>query len=374
MRRILLLLAATAALASAQSSDLKVYIGTYTNQGSKGIYLARLNTATGALSAPELAAEIPNPTFLTIHPSSKYLYAANEIGNYNGQRSGSVSAFSIDPSTGKLTPLNAVSSKGQGPCHVSTDAKGRFCFAANYGGGTVASYAIGADGKLSDAVSAIQHEGKGANPKRQERPHAHSINTSPDGRFAIAADLGIDELIVYAVDQKTGALTRHSSVKTAPGAGPRHFDFHPRLARAYAINELSCTVAAYDWDAKAGSLKELAAVSTLPAGLVVPNNSTAEVRVHPSGRFLYGSNRGHDSIALFALDSKGLPTFVETVSSGGVMPRNFNIDPSGRWLLAANQRTGNVVVFSIDPKTGRLKDTGNKIEVNGAVCLRFLGK
>ncbi len=373
MRRILLLLAASASLASAQSADLKVYIGTYTNQGSKGIYLAHLNTATGALSAPELAAEIPNPTFLTIHPSSKFLYAANEIGNYNGERSGSVSAFSIDPSTGKLTLLNTVSSKGQGPCHVSTDAKGRFCFAANYGGGTVASYTIAPDGKLSEAVSAIQHEGKGANPKRQERPHAHSINASPDGRFAIAADLGIDEFIVYAVDQKTGALARHSSVKTAPGAGPRHFAFHPKLARAYAINELNSTVAAFQWDAKAGTLKELATISSLPAGVTV-TNYPAEIRVHPSGRFLYGSNRGHNSIALFSLDAKGLPAFVDTFPSGGANPRNFNIDPSGRWLLSANQNTGNVVVFSIDPKTGRLKDTGNKIELNGAVCLRFLGK
>ena len=373
MRRILLLLAASAALASAQPSDLKVYIGTYTNQGSKGIYLARLNTATGAISAPELAAEIPNPTFLAIAPSSKFLYAASEIGSYNGERSGSISAFSIDPSSGKLRPLNTVSSKGQGPCHVSTDAKGRFCFAANYGGGTIASYAIAADGKLSGAVSAIQHEGKGANPKRQDRAHAHSINASADGHFAIAADLGIDELIVYAVDQKTGALTRHSSVKTAPGAGPRHFAFHPKLARAYAINELNSTVAAYEWDAKAGTLKELATVSTLPAGLTV-TNYPAEIRVHPSGRFLYGSNRGHNSIALFSLDAKGLPTFVEAVPSGGVNPRNFNIDPSGRWLLSANQNTGNVVVYSIDPKTGRLKDTGNKIEINGAVCIRFLGK
>lgn len=373
MRLNRLILAALAVTAGLQAAELKVYLGTYTNKGSKGIYLARLDTATGKLSAPELAAEIANPTFLTIDPSGKYLYAANEIGNYKGERTGSVSSFSIDAASGKLTPINAVSSKGGGPCHVSTDGKGRFCFVANYGGGTVASYAIAPGGKLSDAVTFIQHEGKGANPKRQERPHAHSINVSPDGRFAVAADLGTDELIVYAIDQKTGALTRHSVAKTAPGAGPRHFTFHPKNNSAYVINELNSTVTAFKWDKQAGTLTESKTVSSLPAG-VTATNYPAEIRVHPSGRFLYGSNRGHDSIALFTLDSAGIPTFVDTFPSGGAWPRNFNIDPAGRWLLSANQNTGNVVVYSIDPKTGRLAETGNRIELNGAVCIRFLGK
>lgn len=372
MRRNCFIVAAIA-LASLHAAELKVYLGTYTNKGSKGIYLARLDTATGRLSAPELAAEIANPTFLAIAPSGRHLYAANEIGNYKGERTGSVSAFSIDRATGKLTPVNAVSSKGGGPCHVSTDLKGRFCFVANYGGGTVASYSIGKDGSLSDAVTFIQHEGKGADPKRQERPHAHSINVSPDGRFAVAADLGTDELIVYAIDQKTGGLTRHSVAKSAPGAGPRHFAFHPKGGFAYAINELNSTVTAYKWDRQAGSLTEIKSVASLPAGVTV-TNYPAEVRVHPSGRFLYGSNRGHDSIALFTLDSAGIPTLVDTFPSGGANPRNFNIDPSGRWLLSANQNTGNVVVYSIDPKTGRLSETGNSIELNGAVCIRFLGK
>jgi len=372
MRRNCFIVAALA-MACLQAADLKVYLGTYTNKGSKGIYLARLDTATGKLSEPELAAEVANPTFLAITPSRKYLYAANEVGNYKGERTGSVSAFSIDRATGKLTPINAVSSKGGGPCHVSTDRKGRFCFVANYGGGTVASYAIAKDGRLSDAVTFIQHEGKGANPKRQERPHAHSINVSPDGRFAVAADLGIDELIVYAIDKKTGALTRHSSVKTAPGAGPRHFAFHPKRAFAYAINELNSTVTAYSWNKQAGTLTELKSVTTLPSGATV-TNYPAEVRVHPSGRFLYGSNRGHNSIALFSLDVSGIPAFVDTFPSGGKNPRNFNIDPSGRWLLSANQDTGDVVVYSIDRKSGRLSDTGNKINLNGAVCIRYLGK
>lgn len=373
MHRIRLFLALTAIIASSQAAELKVYLGTYTNQGSKGIYLARLDTRTGKLSTPEIAAELPNPTFLTITPSSKFLFAANEIGNYKGERSGSVSAFSIDGATGKLTPINTVSSKGGGPCHVSTDGKGRFCFVANYGGGTVASYLIGVNGALSDAVTSIQHVGKGADPKRQERPHAHSINVSPDGRFAVAADLGTDELIVYAIDQKTGAISRHSSVKTAPGAGPRHFAFHPKRPFAYAINELNSTVTAYSWNKQAGTLTELKSVSSLPAGTTV-TNYPAEVRVHPSGRFLYGSNRGHNSIALFTLDASGIPAFVDTFPSGGKNPRNFNIDPSGRWLLSANQDTGDVVVYSIDRKSGRLSDTGNKIELNGAVCIRFLGK
>lgn len=372
MRRVSFLLAAFAAIALAQPRELLVYIGTYTNQSSKGIYLARLNTATGALSEPELVANTPNPTFLTIHPSGKFLFAANEIGNYEGQRTGSVSSFSI-AANGRLQALNTVSSAGQGPCHVSTDSKGRFCFVANYGGGSIASYSIRPDGRLSDAISSIQHQGKSVNEKRQERPHAHSINVSPSGGFAVAADLGTDELNIYAINQTTGALTLASTTKAAPGAGPRHFTFHPNGRTAYVINELNSTITTYSWDSKSGRLAELSTVSTLPPGFTAPN-TTAEVRVHPAGKFLYGSNRGHDSIAQFTLDGSGKPTFATTISSGGIMPRNFNIDPSGRWLLAANQRTGNVAIFSIDPKTGRLTDTGRRVEINSPVCIRFLAK
>ncbi len=356
-----------------QAAEVLLYIGTYTNQGSKGVYVAKFDMATGSISTPELAGEVDNPTFLAIHPSKKYLYTAGEIGNFRGERAGAVSAFAIDAKTGKLTLLNQVSSKGGGPCHVSVDQAGKVCLVANYGGGSVAAMAIGVDGKLKESSSFHQHEGKGPNEKRQERAHAHSINVSPGNRFAVAADLGTDMLYVYKLDLASAALTLNQppGAKAAPGAGPRHFTFHPNKKWAYAINELSNTVAAYAWDEKAGTLTEIATAGTLPPEFKQPN-TTAEVRVHPSGKFLYGSNRGQDSIAVFSLDAKGAPKLIQTVHTGGVMPRNFTLDTKGRWLLAANQRTGNISVFSIDTATGKLTDTGKRIEVSAPVCLRLL--
>jgi 6-phosphogluconolactonase len=370
-------IAAAARLAAGplQAKDLLLFIGTYTNQGSKGIYVSRFDPAAGALSAPELAAETPNPTFLAVHPSGRFLYAANEVNAFQGARAGSITAYAIDAATGKLTMLNAVSTKGAGPCHVATDHKGKVCLAANYGGGSFASFRIEPDGRLSEAASFIQDEGSGPVKQRQAGPHSHSMTVSPGNGFAVGADLGTDKLLVFKIDTATGQLTANTPpfTATAPGAGPRHFAFRPNGKTAYAINELDSTVVAYAWDEKAGTLKELARVSTLPKDFK-GQNFPAEIRVHPSGKFLYGSNRGQDSIALFHLDAKGVPTFVETVPSGGVMPRNFTLDPTGRWLLAANQRTGNIAVLSIDTKTGKLKDTGHRLEVSGAVCLKFPGR
>jgi 6-phosphogluconolactonase len=357
-----------------QAASLPVYIGTYTDRGSKGIYLARFNTETGALSAPELVAETPNPTFLALDPSGMFLFAANEIGNFQGQKSGSITAFRIDKATGKLTLANAVSSKGVGPCHVSCDKTGRMVMSATYVGGSVASYKIAADGSLSEAVSSIQHQGTGPNKGRQEAPHAHSINPAPENAFAIAADLGTDSLYVYRIDPASATLKPNDppAARTAPGAGPRHFTFHPNAKWAYAVNELDSTVTQYAWDGRKGTLAPLATASTLPKDFS-KTNSTAEIRVHPNGRTLYASNRGLDSIAVFGLDSAGKPTLVQNVSSGGVMPRNFNITPDGKWLLAANQRTGNVVVLRIEPD-GKLSQTGTKIELSAPVCLRFGSK
>ena len=362
-----------AALFRLDASEVLLYIGTYTNQGSKGIYISHFDDKSGTLSKPELAAETPNPTFLALHPSRRFLYAANEVGQFGSERSGFVSAFAIDQTTGKLTLLNQVSSKGGGPCHVSVDKTGKTCLVANYGGGTVAALGIGADGQLAASNSWHQHMGKGADPRRQERAHAHSINPSPGGHFAVAADLGTDTIYVYLLDAVQARLTPNApeGAKAKPGAGPRHFSFHPDGKKGYVINELASTITAYLWNESKGLLTEIAAASTLPQDFK-GSNYTAEVRVHPSGRFVYGSNRGHDSIAVFTLDGQGAPKLLQNISTGGEMPRNFTIDKSGKWLLAANQKTGNISVFSIDQKTGRLTDTGKRLELSAPVCLRFL--
>lgn len=372
MRIALALLLGLPALAAAAPKTTYVYAGTYTNKGSKGIYLYRFDPASAKLESLGLAAETPNPTFLAIHPNQKFLYAANEISNFGGERTGSITAYRIEPG-GKLTQLNAVSSKGAGPCHVSVDRKGRAVLAANYGGGSIASLPIRPDGSLGEAVSAIQHTGSSVNQSRQKEPHAHSINPSPDNRFAVAADLGIDKLLVYRFDATSGALTPNDppSASVKPGAGPRHFAFHPSLPVAYAINELDSTVTVFDWNARAGTLTEKQTAGTLPAGFS-GNNSTAEVVVHPNGRFLYGSNRGHDSVAVFSIGKDGRLTQVEVTPVGVRTPRNFAIDPSGRFLFAAGQASDRINVFRIDETTGKLSAAGTSVEVGAPVCIRFV--
>lgn len=365
-----LLLVSTASLLA---QDVWLYIGTYTNQGSKGVYASKFNLKTGDISAPELVAETPNPTFLAIHPSRRFLYAANEVGEFNGEKSGMLTAFAIDKKTGKLTQLNQASSKGAGPCHVTVDKTGNACLVANYGAGTVAALGIDRDGKLRESTSFHQHQGTGPNEKRQEKAHAHSINPSPGNKYAVAADLGTDTLYVYKLDPASATLTLNTpeGTKTRPGAGPRHFAFHPNKKWGFVINELGNTLNSYTWDEKAGTLTEIASMPTLPADYG-GTSYTAEVSVHPSGKYVYGSNRGMDSIAVFRLSPSGQPQLIQNISTGGVMPRNFTIDKKGRWLLAANQRTGNIAVFSIDPATGRLTDTGKRIELSAPVCLRIL--
>jgi len=355
---------------------LRVYVGTYTWKESKGIYLMELDLATGKLSAPELAAEATNPTFLAIHPSKRFLYAVGEIGSFKGKSSGSVSAFAIAPGTGKLTPLNSQRSGGAGPCHVTVDKEGKNLLVANYSGGSVAILPIAADGSLEEPSCTIQHQGKGHDPRRQEGPHAHSINLDPAGRFAFAADLGLDKLLIYRFDAAKGALTPNDppSASVAPGAGPRHFAFHPNGRFAYVINEMGMTVTAFAYDAERGALRELQTVRTLPEGReTTPADSTAEVVVHPSGKFLYGSNRGHDSIAIFAVDAEtGKLTPAGHEPTQGKNPRNFAIEPAGAWLLAANQNSASVVVFRIDPKSGALTPAGVKADIPAPVCVRYL--
>jgi 6-phosphogluconolactonase len=357
-------------------TDPFVYFGTYTGAKSRGIYVSRLDVSSGALSAPELAAESTNPSFLAVHPTRAFLYAVNEVSDYGGNRSGSVTAFGVDRSTGRLTALNQQPSVGAGPAHLVVDKTGRNVLVANYGGGSVAVLPIDADGRLKPPSSFIQHAGSSVNPERQKQPHAHSINVDSDNRFAYAADLGIDKILIYRFNAGNGSLVASDPPFAAveAGAGPRHFALHPNGRFAYVINELHCTVTAFTRDASRGGLTALQTISTLPPGQAVqPDYSTAEVQVHPSGRFLYGSNRGHDSIVVFAVDPRsGKLTFVETELTGGRTPRNFGIDPGGTFLLAANQRSDSVVVFRINPQTGHLSPTGTMIEVGAPVCVKFV--
>jgi 6-phosphogluconolactonase len=353
---------------TATAAEFIAYIGTG-GKDSKGIYAFRFDSKTGKLDSLGLAVEARRPGFLALHPNRRFLYAVAES---NG---GAVSAFSIDAQTGKLTLLNTVSSKGTGPCYVRVDATGKNVFVANYGSGSVAVIPIESDGKLRESTSFIQHAGTVADPKRQGGPHAHSFNPSPDNRFAVAADLGLDELLVYRFDAAANKITPNDPpyTKVSPRSGPRHFTFHPNGKKAYAINEISCTVTAFDYDAKAGVLKEIQTTSTLPGDVKVTDDlSTAEVQVHPSGKFLYGSNRGHDTIAVFSIASDGKLTLLENVSTQGKIPRNFSVDPTGSFLLAANQNSNTIVVFRIDKKTGRLTPTGQTVEVPGPICVKFL--
>jgi 6-phosphogluconolactonase len=335
-----------------------------------------LSPATGKLSTPELAVTTTNPSFLAIHPGHRLLYSVGEMESFQSKRTGAVSAFSIDSATGKLTMLNQQPSGGGGPCHLVVDKAGKNVLVANYGGGSVAALPIGTDGKLGEATAFIQHTGSSVNPQRQKEPHAHSINLDAANRFAFAADLGLDQVLVYKFTANTGALVPNDPpfATVNPGAGPRHFAIHPSQRFAYVINEMQCTVTAFKYEARRGKLSRLQTISTLPEGVSVrPEFSTAEVQVHPSGKFLYGSNRGHDSIAVFAINGRsGQLTLIENQPTQGKTPRNFGIDPTGEYLLAANQNSDTVVVFRIDSKTGRLMPTGQSVEVGAPVCVKIL--
>jgi 6-phosphogluconolactonase len=351
-----------------------VYVGTYTGKDSKGIYAYRYDAGTGQLTSMGLAAETSNPSFLAVDRSRRFLYAVNENSNFKGQSSGAVSAFAIDRNSGKLSLLNEVPSRGADPCYVALDKTGKYVLVANYSGGNMAVFPIDENGRLGEASAFVQHTGSSVNRERQEGPHAHWIDLSPDSRFAIAVDLGLDQLLVYRFDPAKGSLTPNNPpfAKVEPGAGPRHFAFHPSGKFGYVINEMQSTITAFSYNAAKGTLRSLQTVSTLPKDFS-GNNDTAEIQVHPSGRFLYGSNRGHDSIAVFAIDRrKGTLKPVEYVPTQGKTPRNFAIDPTGSRLFVANQNSGNIVVFRIDAKTGHLTPTGQMLEVPSPVCVTFV--
>jgi len=353
--------------------DFFVYIGTYTGPKSQGIYVYKFASATAKLTPLGLAAKSTSPSFLAITPNHRYLYSVNETDTYGGKKSGSVSAFSIDHKTGKLTFLNDVGSGDPGPCHVSVDHSGKYVFVANYEVGSVAVFPILADGRLGKATAFLPHTGHSVDPKRQEAPHAHSIYPSPDNRFVVSADLGTDQIYVYRFDATKGTLTPNDppSAAAPPGSGPRHFAFHPSGKFAYAIEEMGSSLTAFSYDAARGVLHPLETISTVPKDYK-GYNDCAELMMHPSGRFLYGSNRGEDSITVFSIDPvKGTPMPIQFVPTGGKEPRGFGIDPTGSYLIAGNQNTNTLVVFRIDAKTGRLTPTGQKEEIEAPVCVVF---
>ncbi len=359
-----------------KKSTYLVYVGTYTEEGSKskGIYAYRYDAATAQITPLGLAAETTNPSFVAPSPNGKYLYAVNEIGNYKGPNSGGVSAFSIDHATGKLTFLNEVASSGADPCYIIVDQTGKYVLVANYTGGSVAVFPVLADGKLGEASSFVQHTGHGTNPERQEAPHAHSIDLSPDGRFAMVDDLGLDELLVYKFDRAKGLLTPNDPpfAKLDAGAGPRHFVLRPDGKFAYVVAEMGHTVTVLSNDAASGRLQPVQSITTLPKDFQ-GRNDDAEIQMHPSGKFLYASNRGEDTIVVYSIDAaKGTLTQVASVPTGGKEPRSFEIDPTGQLLFAENQKSDNIVVFKIDQKTGNLTPTRKVLDVASPVCLKFL--
>jgi 6-phosphogluconolactonase len=359
---------------AATMSKYLFYIGTYSEKKSKGIYAYRFDPATGRLSALGLAAESVNPAFLAIDPSRRFLYAVNEISQYEERSSGGVSAFAIDPGTGKLTFLNEVPSGGASPAHLAVDKTGRYVLVANYSGGNVAVFPILKDGRLGEASALVRHSGASINPQRQEGPHPHSIYLSPDNRFAICPDLGLDEVLVYRFDAENGTLAPNNPpfAKVNPGAGPRHFAFHTSGKFGYVIDEMQSTVTVFSYEEASGTLHMLQTVSTLPKDFE-GESATAEVEVHPSGKFLYGSNRGHDSIAVFAINNrKGTLTPNGYALTLGKTPRSFAVDPTGAYLFAANQDSDSIVQFRIDPNSGRLTPTGQVLEVPSPVCVIFV--
>jgi len=362
--------AAAATLAAPAAKPVTVYVGTYTDGTSRGIYRLTFDAVTGALTEPALAVEARNPSFLALHPAGRFLYAVGEISSFGGAKTGTVSAFAIDAKTGHLALLSEQPSEGADPCHLVVDRTGRNVLVANYSGGTVAVLRIGADGRLARASSVRTHLGTGPNKSRQEKAHAHGIYLDAAERFALSPDLGADRVFVYRFDAAKGTLEPHGAAPLEPGSGPRHLAFHPSGRFVYVINELLSTVTAFSYDAERGSLAPLQTVSTLPAGFA-GESSTAEVAVSPDGRFVYGSNRGDDSLAVFAVDpSSGRLTAKGHAPVGGKTPRHFTIDPSGRFVLAAHQDSGTIAVLRLDPATGMPAPAEATVRVDKPVCLR----
>jgi len=361
------------------NSKTIVYAGNYTRIAphargrADGINVYSLDHKSGAMTLLQTATGVMNPSFLTLDPTRRFLYAVNAVPEVDGHSGGAISAYAVDPSTGHLAYLNRQSTGGPGPCFVTVDATGAYVLATNYAGGSVAVLPVNPDGSLNAASDFIQHVGRSVNPTRQEAAHAHSVNLDPANRFVFVCDLGMDKVMVYRLDAARGKLVPHDPpwAMARPGSGPRHLCFHPNGRFAYVINELDSTVSVYSYDPAGGSLSERQAISTLPAGYS-GENTTAEVQVAPSGRFVYGSNRGHDSIAIYSVDqSTGRLSLIDITPSRGKTPRNFAISADGSLLLAAHQDSDNVVAFHLDQQSGRLTPTGAETISPSAVCLRI---
>ncbi len=353
-----------------------LYAGTYTTPktGSKGIYAYRFDAKTGKLTSIGLAAESSNPTFLAVHPNGKFLYAINEDNEFQGKKTGSVSAFSIDKASGKLTLLNQVSSASPGPCHLVVDATGKAVLVANYAGGSFSSFPLAADGKLGEAASFIQETGGSVDASRQKAPHGHSIVLTKNNKFAVGADLGTDHVNVFKVDAAAGKITPNDPAfgTVKPGSGPRHSAIAPDQKHLYVLSEMASTVTTFDFDAEKGTMKEIDSVSTLPSDFK-GKSTTAEIFTDAAGKFVYASNRGHDSIAVFAVDAAtGKLKFLHTESTGGKTPRGFMIDPSGNYIVAGNQDTNSIAVLKIDRKTGKLAPVSEKVDLGAPVTFAFV--
>lgn len=365
------LLPARAERSDRMSDDL-VYIGTYTTGKSQGIYVYRLS-ADGKLAPLGLAVKSNNPSFLAIRPGHPDLYAVNEIDEYEGKKSAAASAFSIDRASGRLSLLNIIATEGSGSTHLAIDKTGRYLLTANYSAGSISLLPILEGGRLGKPAAVLHHTGRSVDPERQTQPYAHSVYFSPDNRYALSADLGTDKVYVYRFDAARGTLAPNDPpyATVTAGSGPRHFAFSPDGKFGYLIEEMASSITAFRWDSVRGVLHPVQSISTLPKGFKGQSTS-AEIFVHPNGRFVYGSNRGHDSIAVFAIDPvKGTLTPIEYVSTEGKNPRGFGIDPTGHYLIAANQDSDTLVVFRIDPTTGRLTPTGQKENVGNPVDVVF---
>jgi 6-phosphogluconolactonase len=354
--------------------ELLLYVGTYTTGKSEGIYLYRLDLSSGELKHLATTTGVVNPSFLALAPSRRYLYAVNEVEDFEGKKSGALSSFAVDQRTGKLQALNQRSSLGGAPCYVTVDSGGRFVLVANYVGGNVAVFPVQSDGSLGQATDMKQDQGSSVNHDRQEGPHAHFIALDPTNRFVYSCDLGTDKIMIYRFDARNGKLLAGEQpwVQVKPGAGPRHLAFYPDGRYVFVLNEMHATVTSFTRDPEKGSLKELQTVPTLPQDFAGPNTS-ADIHVSPDGHFLYCSNRGHDSIAIFAFDPRrGALTLIGHEPTRGMTPRNFAIDPTGAFLLAANQESNSIVVFRVDRATGRLNSAGKVVTVPSPVCLKFI--
>jgi 6-phosphogluconolactonase len=372
---LLLMTVATSSYAKSKSGPkYVVYVGTYTDHGSKGIYAYDFDSVTGRLEARGLQAEAANPSFQVVSANQRFLYSVSEVGDYKGEKSGALLAYQIDSNTSKLTPLNQVATKGAGPCHLSIDKTGKFVLVANYDSGSVVVSPVGVDGRLVEASGFVQHKGAGVDPDRQTGPHAHFIESSADNRFALAADLGLDEILVYQLDSSKGVLSPATPAyaKVKGGSGPRHFVFHPNGRFLYLLNEMASAVTVFSYDAANGGLQEKQTVSALPKDFSGKSDA-AEIQIDAAGKFLYTSNRGSDSVTVFAIaPDSGTLSVVQNISTGGKTPRHFTLDPSGKYLLAANQESNNIVTFTVDRRTGKLTKASEVSNISAPVCLTFV--